>query len=488
MRPKSLLAVAGAFLFLVGPTFAQADSEFIRGDSNTDALINIADPLYSLNHMFGGGPVICRDAMDANDDGLLDVADPVFMLNYLFGIGAATAPPDPFNWCGPDDTLDGLDCESNQTCDPGGPVQGLTEAELESFNAGRVLMRKEFQPSTGLGPLYNATSCISCHSTPVSGGSSPAYRNFLLQAVGPLGSQGAGPDLPSFVIPAYHLLDGPRPTLVEPTATEPVALAWRNAPPMFGTGLFEFVSNSTIISHGDPEDTITPDGISGRFNTDSLGHIGRFGYKSQANFIEAFIRGAMFNQMGVTTDPVDGSAGVVSLAMAQVSSSLDDPTTDLDGVPDPEMSIEELADLVNFCRFIAPLKPAPFGADETAGESRFMSIGCIKCHVESLDSDFGPLYAYTDLLLHDMGPELADGINMGLPQFSTISPSTSANEFRTQPLWGVSKHAPYLHDGRADTLMDAILAHGGEAEAIRIEFENLSTFDQENIIKFLEAL
>ncbi|MEM7261575.1 MAG: di-heme oxidoredictase family protein, partial [Planctomycetota bacterium] len=234
---------------------------------------------------------------------------------------------------------------------------------------------------------------------------------------------------------------------------------------------------------------ITPDGITGRYNTDGLGHVGRLGYKLQANFIEAFIRGAAFNQMGITTDPVEGSDGVVSLSMMrQVSSTLDDPTTDNDGIPDPEMSVEDLTDLIIFCRFIRPPHKKEFGADELAGEALFDSIGCTSCHMPTIESTVGPLEAYTDLLLHDLGPANADGISQGIPEFSQIDPFTTESEFRTQPLWGVSMHAPYMHDGSADTLLDAILAHGGEATNIRLEFEALTPTQQEQVIKFLEAL
>ncbi|MCA8961871.1 MAG: hypothetical protein KDC38_15205 [Planctomycetes bacterium] len=478
--------VAAGLLALAGFTVVSAESEFIRGDANTDGLRDLADAIYSLDHLFGDGPAVCRDAMDVNDDGELDVADPIYLIMYLF-VGA-TPPAEPTSWCGVDPTSDALDCASNLTCDLGGPIEGLSDIELTAFNRGRDVMFHRFKPSEGLGPLYNATSCFSCHSTPEVGGSAPIYRNFYLVGIGEPGLQTGIPGLPSMVLPSYHDLSLERPTV--PTGLpDPIVMAHRNAPPMFGTGLFEFVSNATILSKADPNDVVTPDGISGRFNTDGLGHVGRLGYKLQANFIEAFIRGALRNQMGITTDPVDGSSGTVSLsAMLQVSSSLDDPTTDTDASPDPEMSVEDLADLITFCRFLRPPTKKPFGPDEIAGEQLFDSIGCALCHVPSIASSVGTLEAYTDLLLHDMGAANADGLSMGVPQFSTITPPTTENEFRTQPLWGVSMHAPYLHDGGADTLFDAINRHGGEAEGSRQAYLALPAADQEAIIKFLEAL
>ncbi len=481
---KRLIAAA-MLLALTGSVSAQ--SEFIRGDANTDGLRDLADAIFSLDHLFQDGLVPCRDAVDANDDGELDVADPIYFLMYLFGAGAPM--PEPTDWCGVDPTADTLTCDTNITCDLGGPIEGLTEAELLSFNNGRELMSKSFRPSEGLGPMYNATSCTACHSTPAVGGSSPTYRNFYLVAVGEPPLQTAAPGFPSLVLPSYHQLDGPRLTIPDPAVLgEPVTVAHRQAPPLFGTGLFEFVANSTILAAADPNDG-DGDGISGRWNTDGLGNLGRLGYKLQANFIEGFIRGAMFNQSGLTTDPVDGSDGVVSLSMMrQVSSSLDDPTTDSDGIPDPEVSVEDMIDLINFCRFIRPPEKKPFGPEEIAGEAVFESLNCNACHVESIPSSVGTLEAYTDLLLHDLGPANADGISMGVAQFMTAGSTSTESEFRTQPLWGVSMHGPYMHDGGADTLTDAILRHGGEAQTITDEFIALPALDKENLIKFLEAL
>ena len=125
------------------------------------------DAVYSLSHLFQDGPVACRDAIDVNDDGELDIADPVYLLLNLFAGGAAI--PEPVDWCGEDPTLDAIDCATNQTCDLGGPIEGLTEAELISFNRGREVMRRRFEPEEGLGPFYNTTSCVACHETPVTG-------------------------------------------------------------------------------------------------------------------------------------------------------------------------------------------------------------------------------------------------------------------------------------------------------------------------------
>jgi CxxC motif-containing protein (DUF1111 family) len=298
---------------------------------------------------------------------------------------------------------------------------------------------------------------------------------------------------PSIIIPAYAGTAGVRPRIPDVNDPflfgAPLAVAQRNTPPALGVGQFEFVSDATIMSNADPDDA-DGDGISGRFNSDG-GAIGRFGYKAQANNLESFTRGPFMNQLGITTNAFLGSAGIVSLghgAPVQVTSSPDDPITDLDSVPDPEVGTADLGDIIAFQRFLAPPPPSPHSAASLRGEILFASLGCVKCHIPTLSSTRGDLTAYTDLLIHDMGAGLADGISLGTPQVSAIDPVTTENEFRTQPLWGVSLHAPYLHDGRADTLLEAVILHGGEAATIRDAFLSLSVSDQDDVVRFLEVL
>ena len=376
----------------------------------------------------------------------------------------------------------------------GGPIEGLPASALAAFERGRVLMSHRFTPSEGLGPFYNATSCAACHEVPTTDGSAPLYRNFFFAAQGfppfqgPVATAPAIPSivLPNFQCPPFNLL---RPTIPPSSVLFPVVTPQRNAPPMFGIGLFEFVNDDTITGNADPDDA-NGDGISGRFNRTPTFDIGRFGYKCQANNIEAFIRGAAQNQMGMTTDPVAGNAAIVSLStrfLPQVGGGQLSPTTDNDSIPDPEISINDFADLIAFCRFLKPPDRLPDTPESIAGEALFSSIGCTACHLPELPSSIGPLAAHTDLLIHDLGPALADGVSQGLPQPSVLS-GTTENEFRTQPLWGLRHHAPFLHDGRADTIEQAILAHAGEGSAARLAYEALTQAEKDNIIAFLEIL
>jgi len=373
----------------------------------------------------------------------------------------------------------------------GGPVAGLTPAQLAAFERGKIMFTKRFKPSEGLGPFYNATACASCHSTPVPGGSSQLYRNFYLAAYGSDSSQGAIPPFMSPVVPAYGsgeshattlalTLEGGRPLIPATVFNQPVMSAQRNGVPIFGVGLFEQISDVDILANEDMLDA-NGDGISGRPNSDFAASLGRFGSKAQSNNVELFTRGPMMMHMGITSNPFEGEAAIVSLCRAQVSANPNDPLTDQDAVTDPEISHEDLGDLIAFARFLAPPQKLPFDAAATNGEQLFDSVGCTKCHIPSLPSTSGPVEAYTDLLIHYMGADLADHIKLGLNGVTSL-------EFRTAPLWGVSMHAPYLHDGRAETLREAIELHGGEASAVRDEFLGRPPADQADIISFLEHL
>ena len=355
---------------------------------------------------------------------------------------------------------------------------------------------KRFKPSEGLGPLYNATSCTSCHSKPVPGGASDLYRNFYLAQYGVAAPFLFNlPGLPSPIIPSFGSLSSPtfsleqgRMVIPETFAGLPVRQGQRNAIPIFGTGMFEFIRDETILANADPEDADN-DGISGRVNNDGAG-LGRFGTKAQSNNIELFTRAPMFNHMGITSNPVQGAAGTVSLgaaALMQGSATPNAPTADSDGVPDPEISTTDLADLISFSRFLAPPQKKPFNDAAIRGESMFEQVGCTSCHIPSLASSKGPVEAFTDLLIHDMGPDLAGQVSFGTPQAASSGDST-ASEWRTAPLWGISHVGPYLHDGRAPTLNEAILMHGGEGQASRDAYSALSELQRQDIIEFLRHL
>ena len=362
-----------------------------------------------------------------------------------------------------------------------------TPAQREAFERGLQVALRRFKASEGLGPAFNIVFCGGCHEKPVTGGSGPRYRNFLL--TGQRLEDGAFIDTGVNGVQVLYEPSGP---IRRPTDPATNVVATRNPIPFFGTGLLAELPDSSILIHADPVDE-DGDGISGRPNYDR-GFVGRFGRKAQTVSIEGFIRGPLFNHMGITTNPLpearkdalpvpSGSTRSLTPAIGQTgrgqAAAPDEPTEDDDGVPDPELGEQDLFDLVSFSMLLAAPEPEPLTGAAQAGSAVFTEVGCEGCHVRSLVGPRGRIPLYSDLLLHDMGPDLADGIEMKL---------ASGSEFRTQPLWGVSGTGPYLHDGRADTLHEAIVAHGGEAQASRDAYVALDAGAQSELRAFLESL
>ncbi len=382
----------------------------------------------------------------------------------------------------------------------GQPVPYATATQLAAFKRGKVVAEHRFSLAEGLGPAFNVTFCAACHEKPVIGGSAGRYRNFFLTGRRfPDGAfvPGTSAGKSGGVLRMYDY--GPERPARPPVPTTTNVVAQRNAVPFFGVGLLAELPGSAILKNADPNDR-DGDGISGRPNWDR-GFVGRFGRKSQTVSIEGFIRGPLFNHLGLTTSPltqtqkaalpVDSSSdsGVTavhprlrplsSLRRAAQAAADDGPLTDKDGVPDPEMPTEDLFDLVSFAMLLAAPQIEPETPQTARGRRTFDDLGCKGCHVPRLVGPRGPLPVYSDLLLHDMGPELADGLEQG---------DATGSEFRTQPLWGVSAVGPYLHDGRADTLRDAVLMHGGEGQRARDRAAQLSDAQWQDLEAFLLSL
>ena len=371
------------------------------------------------------------------------------------------------------------------------------DEERAEFARGLEVAVRRFDRVDGLGPAFNVTFCAACHERPVIGGSAGLYRNFFLTGV----ETADGAFVPGFsageaggVIRLYYYGDEypARP----PVPAETNVVAQRNAIPFFGVGLIAELPDEEILRRADPDDA-DGDGISGKVNYDR-GFVGRFGRKSQTVSIEGFIRGPLFNHLGITTDPlsdeqrarlpVDSSDQTLRGALLQHGPTLarfaqaaapDGPTIDMDGVPDPELSTADLFDLVCFAMLLAPPRPEPRTALSQRGAEVFDQLDCDACHAPRLTGPRGPLPLFSDLLVHDMGPELADGVRMK---------DATGSEFRTQPLWGISAVGPYLHDGRAATLADAIAMHGGEAKPHAEAYLALTGDDAAALEEFLLSL
>ena len=371
----------------------------------------------------------------------------------------------------------------------GEPLPGASAAQREAFERGRALLAHRFTRAEGLGPAFNATFCGACHEKPVPGGAAGLYRNFTLS--GTITSDGAflpgeSAGLADGVIRLYF--DGrgmpdsaaaalpPRPAVPEQTEL----FAARNPLPFFGAGLLAELSEDEILKRADPNDA-NADGISGRPNYD-LGYVGRFGHKAQIVTIEAFTRDPLFNHLGVTSNPLSEAQRAQLPVDSSRGSELgpaEYPLRDRDGVPDPELASDQLFDMVSFVMLLAAPSFSALDPRAANGGAVFDALGCAECHTPRLAGPRGPLPVYSDLLLHDLGADLADGVTEN---------EAEAQEFRTPPLWGLAAVGPYLHDGRASTIAEAISWHGGEAQRARNAFAALSNERREDLLAFLEHL
>jgi len=358
---------------------------------------------------------------------------------------------------------------------PGDPVGGLSRAEQDRFAHGKVVFDSIFTPEKGLGPLFNSTSCGECHEDPAKGGRGDEVELHATAFKGgvcdPLVEEG-GFVIQRHTTPALKQALGIDSEPFPPSAT---ARALRTTPVVFGRGLLDAVPESVILAYADPDDK-NHDGISGRPNRFTDGRLGRFGRKGFVPALDEFNAGAFSAEMGVTNPAVRTEETIGGKPIP----------AGVDPVPEPEIAQEQLDLTDAFVRFLAPPTPLKLGQEGRRGRELFSQIGCAACHVPTLRTGDSPVPAlrnkefpaYTDLLLHDMGSDLAD-ICLGL---------ATPSEFRTEPLLDLRDAKAFLHDGRDTTLGQAIEAHGGEASGARDRFKALPPADRNALIAFLKSL
>ncbi len=358
---------------------------------------------------------------------------------------------------------------------PGDPLGGLTADQQRSFEQGRVIFNRVFTEAAGVGPLSNAPGCAVCHSTPVPGGGGAITEIhatvFAGGACDNLLTQG-GPVYQQVLSQALRNALGITTEPIPPQAQQGI----RSTPDVFGFGLLDAVPESVIVAMADPNDA-NGDGISGRLNRFFDGRVGRFGRKALVPTLAEFNEGAFQVEQGITTPnvPDEGTVGGTPIPPG------------VDPVPDPEIDAQTVALTNAYVSFLAPPARQSLSGEAGRGESIFEGIGCTACHVPRLRTGNHPVaalankevQAYTDFLLHDMGPDLAD-ICFGL----VATPA----EFRTEPLMGLRLATRFLHDGRATSVEQAIELHGGEGAASRDRFRQLSTRDKSALMAFLRAL
>ena len=357
---------------------------------------------------------------------------------------------------------------------PGDPVPNLAPDELRLFNQGMAVFATVFSPATGLGPLFNSTSCAECHNDPTLGGygdsveiHTTAYHpGAVCQTLdangGPVVQQHATPALQD----ALHITSEPMPA-------GGTGIGHRTTPVIFGLGLLDAVSDYTIKGLARVR---RPFGVRGRAAVLANGSVGRFGRKAAVSSLDEFNAGAFFNEMGITNtlNPVEGTVAGTPLPKG------------VDPAPDPELSPKSLFAADAFVRFLAPVAPLPLTEEGKYGRMLFTQIGCATCHTPTLETGpsryqalrFKRINAYTDLLLHDMGDQEADICNgVATPQ-----------EFRTQPLMGMQFLDMFMHDGESATIEEAVQRHGGEGSTVRDRFMRLSPRQRAAIVSFVSAL
>ena len=364
---------------------------------------------------------------------------------------------------------------------PGEPLPGLSTGERGRFLLGRALFERLATADEGLGPLYNGERCSDCHDQPVTGGSGIQRvrvlkatrfedgRCDLLHAVGGDNIQRRATDL----LKAHGM--GPEEVPEAATAT-----ALMTGPPLLGLGLLEAVPEAALEEWADPDDR-DGNGISGRLPRLADGRAARFGRKGDAATVEDFVDTALRFELGFTThrhpdeEPRNGTP----------------VPPEADPMPDPEIDAPTMGHITDFVRFLAPPGPErelSGAARDTVeqGEALFAQIGCTSCHRQELRTGESTATAlaertlrpYSDLLLHDLGEELADVCGF----------DAAPGELRTAPLWGLRHRARLLHDGRATDIAGAVAAHGGEAAAARNAFQSLSEEAKRAVIRFLGSL
>ena len=367
----------------------------------------------------------------------------------------------------------------------GTALRNLDAAQRRRFEAGRAVFATVFTPETGLGPLFNAVSCASCHEQPVVGGggnNDPAEGGEDIE-VHATAFHGAGARCDDLAAVGGQVIQKqltPALSDVLHITAEPIPAAatdsgHRSTPDLFGFGLLDAVPDAEILARADPLDR-NGDGISGRPNRTADGRLGRFGRKAQAATLREFNADAFVMEMGITNpgNQTEQTVGGMPLPAG------------VDPLPEPEISAEQFDAADAFVRFLAPPPRAPLGLVGARGAVVFARIGCASCHVPVLVTGANPVPAlrfrvvpaFTDLLLHDMGPDLAD---ICLAQ-------AQPSEFRTEPLMGLRFATAFLHDGRATTISQAIELHGGEGLAARNRFVRLRPFERYALLRFLRSL
>ena len=386
-------------------------------------------------------------------------------------------------------------------------LNNINENEISGVSQGRELFIAQWNVAPGsrpaldgLGPLFNANACTSCH---ISDGRVASYnsdgttdKSFLFRVGnengdvhpifgGQLQTQATSGKAETSMTWQKDSLTGDI-NFISSSDIGDFNIGGRISPHLIGMGLLDLVSDETVLEYEDINDS-NNDGISGRAHwveEEGEKRIGKFGWKAINSTLRTQNAGAMHQDMGLTT-PVNPNENCTN----QQNICQDVPNGGT-----PEVSEVALQQIVDFMTALGvPSRRIENQETFDSGANTFESIGCASCHrpkmITAESSKFSSLsnqtiYPYTDLLLHDMGESLADGVK---------EKDASGSEFRTPPLWGIGiveakEGARFLHDGRASSIQEAIELHDGEAKSARERFVNLSEIEKENLLTFLRGI
>jgi len=366
------------------------------------------------------------------------------------------------------------------TFETGGPLPGLTDAERTRWEEGYAQFTRIWTEEEGLGPAFNENSCNACHSDPTVGGSmieADAHATAYVHGICDYLAEEGGGNLRRQMTELGETVYG---TNREPRPPEAAELGRHLPALLFGRGLMASIPEESILAREDPEDA-DGDGISGRAGRYPDGRVARFFRKAELATLYEIADKGLRRQMGITTPDNPTEHPIMGAPVPP----------EVDPVPDPEVGPEISQALTDYMLFLSPA-PAIIPSTEEGraeverGRVAFQEIGCADCHtsvmytgpneVEALNEK--PVWLWSDLLLHDMGPALAD--NCGR--------DASPTEIRTEPLMGMRLKDRFLHNGVTTDLRRVIELHGGESAMSRNLFFALPGGDQMAVVRFLRTL
>lgn len=418
----------------------------------------------------------------------------------------------------------------------GAPIAGLTATELAFFLAGKAEFVEGEEVADGLGPTMNLGSCAGCHLQPAVGGTSPAVNPQVEFAT----ANSATNAVPSFITPkgpvrearfvknadgtpdgGVHALftidgrsDAPGCKLAQPDFEKELArrnVIFRIPTPVFGAGLIEHIPDKVILAnqsidaprkkklkiYGRPNIILAGHAISGQANNNGNdGTVARFGWKAQNKSLLLFSGEAYNVEMGITNELFQTERDETATCQFTV---VPNTVTNTAGAT-PVEAVSAIEKFALFMRFLAPPTPSPDtpgGAESIArGRKLFTDTGCALCHTPTFNTGNAavaalrnqPVNLFSDLLVHDLGPGLADRVSQG---------QAGPKEFRTAPLWGLGQRLFFLHDGRTSDLREVIRAHrsgslftfnASEANAVIKNFNALQDSQKQDVLNFLRSL